>query len=35
MKGYNDRRRKLFVRITAAVLALLMAASVLSALIFR
>ncbi len=35
MKGYNDRRRKLFVRITAAALALLMAASVLSALIFR
>lgn len=35
MKGYNDKRRKLFVRITAAVLALLMAASMLSALIFR
>lgn len=35
MKGYNDKRRKLFVRIVAGVLALLMAGSVLSALIFR
>lgn len=35
MKGYNDKRRKAFIRITAAVLALLMAGSVLSALIFR
>ncbi len=35
MKGYNDKRRRLFVRTVAAVLALLMAGSVLSALIFR
>ncbi len=35
MKGYNDKRRKLFVRITAAVLAVLMVATVFSALIFR
>jgi len=35
MKGYNDKRRKLFIRVTAAMLALLMAGSVLSALIFR
>ena len=35
MKGYNDRHRKLFVRITASVLALLMLGSVLSVLIFR
>lgn len=35
MKGYNDKARKLFVRITAGVLALLMIATVFSALIFR
>ena len=35
MKGYNDKRRKLFIRVTAAMLALLMAGAVLSALIFR
>lgn len=35
MKGYNDKRRKLFVRITAAVLAVMMVATVFSALIFR
>ena len=35
MKGYNDKRRKLFIRIIASLLALLMLASVLSALAFR
>ena len=35
MKGYNDKRRKLFVRVTAGVLAVLMIATVFSALIFR
>ncbi len=35
LKGYNDKRRKLFVRVVAWALALLMAGSVLSALIFR
>lgn len=35
MKGYNDKRRKLFIRITASVLALLMLGSVFSALFFR
>lgn len=35
MKGYNDKRRRLFIRVTAAALALLMAASVLSALLLR
>lgn len=35
MKGYNDKRRKLFVRITAMILAVLMVATVFSALIFR
>ncbi len=35
MKGYNDKRRKLFVRITAAVLAVLMVATVFSVLLFR
>lgn len=32
---YSDRRRKLFVRITAGALALLMLGTALSALIFR
>ncbi len=35
MRGYNDKRRKLFIRITASVLALLMLCSVFSALFFR
>lgn len=35
MKGYNEKRRKLFIRITAAILGLLMIASVFSPLIFR
>lgn len=35
MNGYNDKRRKLFVRVTAGVLAVLMIATVFSALIFR
>ena len=35
MKGYNDKRRKLFVRITAVVLAVLMVATVFSVLLFR
>ena len=35
MKGYNDKGRKLFVRITAWVLAVLMVATVFSVLIFR
>lgn len=35
MKGYNDRRRKLFIRITAAILAVMMVATVFSAVIFR
>lgn len=35
MKGYNDKRRKLFIRITATVLALMMVATVFSVLIFR
>ena len=35
MKGYNDKRRKLFIRITAAVLAVLMVATVFSVLLFR
>lgn len=35
MKGYNDRRRKLFVRIMACVLALLMILSVVSVLLPR
>ncbi len=35
MKGYDPKKRTLFIRITAAVLALLMIASAFSALIFR
>lgn len=35
MKGYNDKRRRLFVRITASVLAVLMVATVFSVLLFR
>lgn len=35
MKGYNDRKRKLFVRVTAFVLAGLMILSALSVLIFN
>lgn len=35
MKGYNDKRRRLFIRITATVLAILMLGSALSVLIFR
>ena len=35
MKGYNDKRRKLFIRITATVLAVLMVATVFSVLLFR
>ena len=35
MKGYNDKRRKLFIRITATVLAVLMVATVFSVLFFR
>lgn len=35
MKGYNDKRRKLFIRITATALAVLMVATVFSVLLFR
>ena len=35
MKGYNDKGRRLFVRITATVLAVLMVATVSSVLFFR
>ncbi len=35
MKGYNDKHRRLFVRIVAWVLAILMIATVFSVLIFR
>ena len=35
MKGYNDKRRKLFIRITATVLAVMIVATVFSVLIFR
>jgi hypothetical protein len=35
MKGYNDKGRKLFVRVTAWVLVVLMVATVFSVLIFR
>lgn len=35
MKGYNDKWRKLFIRITATVLAVLMVATVFSVLLFR
>lgn len=35
MKGYNPKRRMLFIRITATVLAVLMVATVFSVLIFR
>lgn len=35
MKGYNDRGRRLFVRVTAVVLAVLMVATVFSVLLFR
>ena len=35
MKGYNDKRRKLFFRITATVLAVMMVATVFSVLLFR
>lgn len=35
MKGYNDRRRRLFVRVTAIVLAVLMVATVFSVLLLR
>lgn len=35
MKGYNDKRRKPFIRITATVLAVLMVATVFSVLLFR
>ncbi len=35
MKHYQDKGRKLFVRITASLLALLMLLSVLSVLLFR
>ena len=35
MNGYNDKRRKLFIRITATVLAVMMVATVFSVLIFR
>ena len=35
MKGYNDRKRKLFIRITAPVLASLMILSAVSVLLFR
>ncbi len=34
MKGYNDKRRKLFIRITATVLAVMMVATVFSVLLF-
>ena len=35
MKGYNDRKRKLFILITASVLASLMILSAVSVLLFR
>lgn len=35
MKGYNDKGRRLFVRITATVLTVLMVATVFSVLFFR
>ena len=35
MKGYNDRKRKLFIRITASVLAGLMILYAVSVLLFR
>ena len=35
MKGYNDKRRKLFIRTTAPVLAVMMVATVFSVLLFR
>ena len=35
MKGYNDKGRKLFVRIVAWVMAVLMVATVFSVLVFR
>jgi len=35
MKGYNPRKRAMIIRVTAAVLAVLMIASAFSALIFR
>ncbi len=35
MKGYDPKKRALMIRVTAAVLALLMIASAFSALIFR
>lgn len=35
MNGYNPKKRTVFVRVTAAILALLMIASAFSALIFR
>ena len=35
MKGYNDKGRRLFVRITATVLAVMMVATVFSVLFFR
>ena len=35
MKGYNDKRRKLFIRITSTVLAVMMVATVFSVLLFR
>ena len=35
MQGYNNKRRKLFVRIVAWVLVVLMVATVLSVLVFR
>lgn len=35
MKGYNDKRRKLYIRIIASVLAVLMIGTVFAGLIFR
>lgn len=35
MNGYNDKRRKLFVRVVAIVLAAMMVLTALSVLIFR
>ena len=35
MKGYNDKRRKLFIRIIASILAVLMIGTVFAGLIFR
>ncbi len=35
MQGYNNKRRKLFVRIVAWVLVVLMVATVFSVLVFR